>query len=72
MTTGTASRAAALDLLAAVLDRRRPLDQAIAAALRPGGGLAGLEARDRAFARLLVATTLRRLGQVDSGRVRTA
>jgi 16S rRNA (cytosine967-C5)-methyltransferase len=66
VTTGTASRAAALDLLAAVLDRRRPLDQAIAAALRPGGGLAGLEARDRAFARLLVATTLRRLGQIDA------
>jgi len=58
---GIAARAAALDLVRSVLRRRRPLDEAIAEHV----GLAGLAARDRAFARLLVATTLRRLGQID-------
>jgi len=52
----------ALDLLEAVLRRGRPLDDAI-----PGHpGFADLEVRDRAFARLLAATTLRRLGQIDA------
>ena len=56
------ARSAALDLLDAVLSKRRPLDDAIA----DHAALARLEARDRAFARLLVATTLRRLGQIDA------
>ena len=56
------ARACALDLLEAVLGRRRPLDDAIA----DHPGLARLAARDRAFARLLVATTLRRLGEIDA------
>jgi 16S rRNA (cytosine967-C5)-methyltransferase len=56
------SRAVALELLQAVLRRRRPLDEAIAA----HAGLAALEARDRAFARLVLMTTLRRMGQIDS------
>ncbi|MSP47998.1 MAG: MFS transporter [Alphaproteobacteria bacterium] len=54
------ARAVAHALLGEVLRRRRPLDEALAE-----GGLDGLDARDRAFARLLVATALRRLGQLD-------
>lgn len=57
-----AARGCALDIIAAVLDHRRPLDEA----LDDDTGLAGLADRDRAFARLLVATTLRRLGQIDA------
>ena len=45
-----------------MLGRRRALDDALA----EHEGLAALEARDRAFARLLVATTLRRLGEIDA------
>lgn len=58
----TDARAVALDILQAVLRRRRPLDDTLAA----NRDLARLEPRDRAFARLLVATALRRLGQVDA------
>src|SRR4051812_34876428 len=54
-----ASRAAALQLLQAVLHHRRSIDDAFDNAAR------GLEPRDRAFVRLLVATTLRRIGQID-------
>jgi len=54
-------RALARDLLAAVLRQRIPLDEAWAAAKF----LPRLEPRDRAFARLLVTTVLRRLGQID-------
>jgi 16S rRNA (cytosine967-C5)-methyltransferase len=45
-----------------VLRRKRPLDDAIEDNL----AMAELSARDRAFARLLVATVLRRLGQIDT------
>jgi 16S rRNA (cytosine967-C5)-methyltransferase len=62
MTDEPSARAVALGLLGAVLDRRRALDDALAA----DRDLRSLEARDRAFARLLVATTLRRLGQLDA------
>ena len=41
------------------------LDQALADELEPGRRLAELAPRDRAFARLLVVTVLRRLGQID-------
>ena len=41
------------------------LDQALADDLEPGRRLAGLAPRDRAFARLLTVTVLRRLGQID-------
>ena len=57
-----ASRNAALDILALVLDRNRPLDEAIDAAM----GRSDMDPRDRAFARLLVTTTIRRLGQIDN------
>lgn len=62
---GAASRNAALRLLRDVLEKSRPLDEAWAAALAPGRPLDSLSSRDRAFARQLVATTLRRLGQID-------
>ena len=57
--TGLPARRAALDLLAAALSRRAGLEDDSAAP-----GLAGLEPRDRAFARMLVLTVLRRLGRV--------
>lgn len=54
-------RAIALGLLQDVLRRGRALDEVLAA----NANLSALESRDRAFVRLLVATTLRRLGQID-------
>jgi 16S rRNA (cytosine967-C5)-methyltransferase len=62
MTDPLAARTVALELLGAVLDRRTPLDKAVGTQPK----LARLSTRDRAFARLLVATTLRRLGQIDA------
>ncbi len=56
------ARQAAFEILGEVLDRGRPLDQAIA----NHESFPRLEPRDRAFARNLLATTLRRLGQIDS------
>ncbi|MGO1119595.1 RsmB/NOP family class I SAM-dependent RNA methyltransferase [Rhodovibrionaceae bacterium A322] len=56
------ARLAALQVFQAVVHHRRPLDEV----LNDHHGLADLEPRDRAFARLLVATLLRRLGQVDA------
>lgn len=58
--TGLPARRAALDLLAAALSQRAGLGDDAAAP-----GLAGLESRDRAFARMLVLTALRRLGPLD-------
>jgi 16S rRNA (cytosine967-C5)-methyltransferase len=55
------ARDVALDLIGAVLRRRRPLDDAI----EDNAAMHQLSGRDRAFARLLVATVLRRLGQID-------
>jgi 16S rRNA (cytosine967-C5)-methyltransferase len=52
----------AVDLIGAVLRRKRPLDDAI----EDNREMTNLPARDRAFARLLVATVLRRLGQIDA------
>ncbi|MGE5269182.1 MAG: RsmB/NOP family class I SAM-dependent RNA methyltransferase [Thiohalocapsa sp.] len=56
------ARLVALDLIAGVLRRKRPLDDAI----EDNAAMATLPVRDRAFARLLVATVLRRLGQIDA------
>jgi len=63
------SRRVALDILASVLDRTRPLDEAIEAAFKRFP----VEPRDRAFARLLAVTCVRRLGQIDDaiGRLTT-
>jgi 16S rRNA (cytosine967-C5)-methyltransferase len=57
-----ASRHVALAVLDAVLRRGQPLEETLAR--HPG--FATLEARDRAFARLLLATALRRLGEIDA------
>ena len=53
------TREAALDLVSAVLDRHRPLEEAL-------NRLPPLEARDRAAAHLLAASVLRRLGSLDA------
>ena len=53
------TRDAAFDVLTAVLDRRRPLEEALDA-------LPPLAARDRSAAHRLVAATLRRLGTLDT------
>ena len=58
---GASARTVAFDLLGAVLGRKRPLDEAVDA--HPA--LPALAARDRAFTRQMVSTTLRRLGQID-------
>lgn len=56
-----AARQAALQIIEMVLSRRQPMDTA----LEQVNGLSSLPIRDRAFARMLAATTLRRLGQID-------
>lgn len=56
------ARASAAHALGAILRRGRTFDQALTAA----PALAALEPRDAAFARLLLLTTLRRLGQIDA------
>src|SRR6266478_8771584 len=61
MSQAPTAREVALDLIAAVLRRKRPLDDAI----DDNPAMRQLPGRDRAFARLLVATVLRRLGQID-------
>jgi 16S rRNA (cytosine967-C5)-methyltransferase len=59
--TGLAARAAAVRLLSAVLDDGQPLD----AALEADAG-DGAQSRDRALTRAIVATALRRLGEIDA------
>ena len=55
------ARAAVLDALSAVFEDGAPLEEALAEAL-----LAGTAAQDRRFARMLAATCLRRLGEIDA------
>jgi 16S rRNA (cytosine967-C5)-methyltransferase len=62
MSQVSSARHVALDLIGTVLGRERPLDEAI----DDSTGMGQLSLRDRAFARLLVATVLRRLGQIDN------
>ncbi|HZF33249.1 MAG TPA: transcription antitermination factor NusB, partial [Candidatus Angelobacter sp.] len=57
----TSARALAFNTLSAVLEQKRPLEEV----LEFNSDRDRLAPRDRAFARLLVATTLRRLGQID-------
>lgn len=59
---GIAARTVALDVLRSVLRGRVALDDALAA----NEELAALTPRDRAFARMMVATAMRRLGQIDA------
>jgi len=64
---GEGARRLALYWLAEVLDRRRPFDEVAAAPMDAANPAApALEPRDRAFAYVLAATTLRRLGQIDA------
>src|SRR5437762_12507219 len=62
MSPAPTARQVALDLLGAVLRRKRPLDDAI----EDNPDRPVLSVRDRAFARRLAATVLRRLGQIDA------
>jgi 16S rRNA (cytosine967-C5)-methyltransferase len=55
-------RRAAAEVLIAVLDDGRPLDEALART----PGFAALEGRDRGFARAIVSASLRRLGGLDA------
>ncbi|NTU76344.1 MAG: methyltransferase domain-containing protein [Alphaproteobacteria bacterium] len=55
------SRALAFDVLQAVLRKNQALDET----LERHSDLKNLEKRDRAFVHMLVATALRRLGQID-------
>ena len=57
-----AARRVALSVLDRVLRARQPFDDT----LTGHGDFLRLEPRDRAFVRLLVATTLRRLGEIDA------
>jgi 16S rRNA (cytosine967-C5)-methyltransferase len=61
---GLPARTLAHALIAGVLIDRRPLDQLLSEALAQPGA-AAIEPRDRAFARLLAATVLRRLGELE-------
>jgi 16S rRNA (cytosine967-C5)-methyltransferase len=61
MTTVSARRVA-LDVLDRVLGQQQPFDDTFAG--HPA--LGALSLRDRAFARLMLTTTLRRLGQIDA------
>ncbi|MCB1651747.1 MAG: 16S rRNA (cytosine(967)-C(5))-methyltransferase RsmB [Alphaproteobacteria bacterium] len=57
-----AARACALEILDQVITRKQALDHT----LEQTRSLKSLEPRDRALVRMLVATTLRRLGQIDA------
>lgn len=61
-TIGLSARERAHTVLHEVLDRGRPLDEVLATDKK----FNRLNDRDRSFARNLVATTLRRLGQIDA------
>ncbi len=56
-----AARICALNLIGKVLNKRNTLD----VALESSSEFARLPPRDRAFARMLLSTTIRRLGQID-------
>lgn len=58
----SSARRAAAVLVAEVLDRGRTLDEALTGAR----SFTALEGRDRAFARAIASTTLRRLGGIDA------
>ncbi|MBV8753263.1 MAG: MFS transporter, partial [Hyphomicrobiales bacterium] len=58
---GLAARRVAADLLDGVLRRHRPLDEQLEGG-EASSAFAALEERDRALARKLVGTVLRRLG----------
>lgn len=61
---GLPARHAAVQLLSSVLKDRRPLDETLGR-YNARGPLQNLAYRDRAFARAITATSLRRLGQIE-------
>lgn len=61
---GLPARRAAVELLDAVLRKKQPLGDLLSRSLH-GGAMSDLPQRDRALARLIVATSLRRKGQLD-------
>ncbi|HET7210135.1 MAG TPA: transcription antitermination factor NusB, partial [Methyloceanibacter sp.] len=61
---GLPARRAAADLLAAVLQKKQPLDDILGRSLERGA-MFDLPARDRALTRAIVAASLRRKGQLD-------
>lgn len=65
LTDGIAPRQLAVSYIRAVLVEGRVLDDVIARALREEPG-SSMERRDRAHARLIAATVLRRRGQIDA------
>ena len=67
--SGLAARRGAVGLISAVLRDGRTLNDCFAEGVDGAGraaALADLDQRDRAFARQIAATTLRRLGQIDA------
>ena len=63
-TPGLGARRAAVAVLTAVLKERQSLDDALTAEQEVNGTLSRLAPRDRGFARMIAATTLRRHGQI--------
>ena len=61
---GLPARRASVELLAAVLQKKQPLDDILGRSLDKGS-MFDLPQRDRALARAIVATSLRRKGQLD-------
>lgn len=61
---GLPARRATVELLVAVLDKKQPLDEILSRSLDTGWML-NLPQRDRALTRAIVATSLRRRGQID-------
>jgi 16S rRNA (cytosine967-C5)-methyltransferase len=61
---GLPARRAAAELLAAVLQKKQPLDDLLGRSLERGA-MFDLPARDRALTRAIVAASLRRKGQLD-------
>ena len=62
---GLPARRAAVRLLDAVLQKKQPLDDVLGRA-QDGGYMFDLPVRDRALARAIVGTSLRRRGQIDA------
>ena len=64
MQVGLPARRAAVELLAAVLQRKQVLDDVLGRSLERGA-MFDLAARDRALARAIVAASLRQKGELD-------
>ena len=61
---GLPARRAAVAVLSAVIEKKQPLDDILGRSIAKGWML-DLPARDRAFTRAIVATSLRRRGEID-------